>query len=364
MWYLSIGSGHQVVAEAIAEALRCRRHVDVICRDPVAERHGRLTNLMNLGNSLSAVMFSRLYTRVWNGGQAGLMTKWIAAHGPIANGIRSAIDAARPSRIVCTHGMPAWVAAQYLRRGARPQLVGVVSDFGAHTYWPNPLIDRYCVPADEIRLDLIERGIDPQIIHVTGVPVRTYPRSVKLAERSSSARPRVLIVIGGRRAGPYRRAARLVAVALPQIDRCDLPIDITIVTGANQWAYRQLSELRLRLRHPIELLGLVNDVPRRLTEADILIGKTGGAITAEALATGTPFIALTPGPGQETANADFLRRHQLDLICSRPEELVKALAQLATDPEHLHAFQQRIQAHGRPDAAEAVARVVLNEFDS
>jgi len=345
--YLSIGSGHQVAAEAITAALR-RANVEAICTDPIAEHSRVWISLMNLGNSLSGLMIPRLYNKLWSNGRASPLTNWMTTHGFAVHPIRSAIDAIKPDRIVCTHALPARVAAQHKRQA---QVIGVVTDFGAHAYWPHPLIDRYCVPVDDVGADLIKRGIDLQRIHVTGLPTLTR---LDRAGRSND-RVNVLIVIGGRRAGPYRRAAQLIIKALPQLD---LPIRITIVTGANQTAHRQLSSLKLP--DSIELLGIVDDLPTRLSRADIVIGKPGGVLTAEVLAAGAAFIAITPGPGQETANAEFLQRHLLAMICHRPDELINAVVQLAADTALRQHMQQAAQHFGRPNAADDVAQIVLS----
>lgn len=345
--YLSIGSGHQVAAEAIAAALR-RANVDAICCDPVAERSRALISLMNLGNSLSGLVFPRLYDKLWSNGRVSPLTNWTTAHSWAAHHIRSAIDAIRPDRIVCTHALPARVAAQHNRQA---QVIGVVTDFGAHAYWPHPLINRYCVPVDDVAADLVKRGIDPQHIHVTGLPT---PTRLDHSARSND-RANVLIVIGGRRTGPYHRAAQLIIKVLPQLD---LPIRITIITGTNQMAHRQLSNLTLP--DSIELLGIVDDLPTRLSQADVVIGKPGGVMTAEVLAAGAAFVAIMPGPGQETANANFLWRHQLAMICHRPDELINAIAQLTADANLRHHMQQAAQHCGRPNAADEVAQIVLS----
>ena len=345
--YLSIGSGHQVAAEAITAALR-RANVEAICTDPIAERSHVWISLMNLGNSLSGLMIPRLYNKLWSNGRTSPLTNWTTTHSFAVHHIRSAIDAIKPDRIVCTHALPARVAAQHKHQA---QVIGVVTDLGAHAYWPHPLIDRYCISVEDIAADLIKRGIDPRRIHVTGLPTLTR---LDRAGRSND-RVNVLIVIGGRRAGPYHRTAQLIIKALPQLD---LPIRITIVTGANQTAHRQLS--RLKLPDSIELLGIVDDLPTRLSRADIVIGKPGGVLTAEVLAAGTAFIAITPGPGQETANAEFLQRHQLAMICHRPGELINAIVQLAADTALRQHMQQAAQHFGRPNAADDVAQIVLS----
>jgi processive 1,2-diacylglycerol beta-glucosyltransferase len=353
--YLSIGSGHQVGAEAIAAALRSHSTAEVICRDPIAEHSTLLSSIMNTSNSLSAVIFPRLYTKIWSGGQARSITNWTARHGSVACEIRSVIDAIQPDAIVSTHALPALIAAHY-KRDSEYKIIGMISDYGAHAYWPHPAVDRYCTPSVEAANDLIKRGIDPKRVSVTGLPIRSYP----VPDRSAApdGRLKVLILTGGRRSGPYQLASNLIITALPDLDRLDLPIEITIVTGANQSVHQHLASLKLR--HPIELAGLVDDVQARMAHADIVVGKTGGMMVAESLASGAALIALTPGPGQETANANFLKKHQLSIICNRPAEFIAALNQLVSDRTALRQLQRTAKNFGRPNAADDVARVVLS----
>ncbi len=353
--YLSIGSGHQVGAEAIATALQSRSNAEAICRDPIAEHSPVLSSIMNTTNSLSAVIFPRWYTKVWSGGQARSITNWMARHGAVARRIRSVIEAIRPDAIVSTHSLPALIAAHYKRASAY-KVIGVISDYGAHAYWPHPAVDRYCVPSPEAADDLIRRGIDSKRVSVTGLPIRSYP----VPDRSAApdGKLKVLMLTGGRRTGPYQLASNLILNALPELDRFDLPIEITIVTGANRSVYQRLQAMKLQ--HPIELLGLVDNVQARMAQSDILVGKTGGVFVAEALASGAALIALTPGPGQETANANFLQKHHIAEVCNRPAEFIAALNQLVSDRTVLRQMQHAAKNFGRPNAADEVARVVLS----
>lgn len=350
--YLSIGSGHQVGADAIASALRNRSEGEVICRDPIAERSRLISSIMNTANSLSAVVFPGLYMKVWSGGQMRSITNWSARHGSVAREIRSVIDSIQPCRIVSTHAMPALIAA-YHKRNSDYKVIGVISDYGAHAYWPHPAIDQYCTPSQAAADDLIKRGIDSKKIQVTGLPIGPTPKP----NQSSTGRLKVLIMIGGRRAGPYQLASNLIINALPKLDRLNLPIDITIITGTNRAAYNHIQSMNLQ--QPIELLGLVNDVQLRMAKAHILVGKTGGMFVAEALASGAALISLTPGPGQETANANFLQNNHIAEICRRPNEFIEVMLRLVSDQTELTQMQQAAQNFGRPNAADEVARIVL-----
>jgi processive 1,2-diacylglycerol beta-glucosyltransferase len=353
--YLSIGSGHQVGAEAIASALRHRSDADIICCDPVAERNTLLSSIMNTTNSLSAIIFPKLYTKIWKGGQVRSITNWTARHGSVARQIRSVIDAIRPDRIISTHAMPALIAAHY-KRDSEYKIIGMVSDYGAHAYWGHPAVNRYCAPSQEAADDLIKRGVDSNKVQVTGLPIGSSPKP----DRSSDpdGKLNVLMMTGGRRTGPYQLASNLIINALPVLDQLDLPIDITIITGSNRSVHERIQ--LMKLQQPIKLLGLINDVQARMAQSDILVGKTGGMFVAEALASGAALIALTPGPGQETANANFLQKHHIAEICRRPAEFIELMQRLVSDRSALLAMQQAAQNFGRPNAADDVAQVVLN----
>jgi processive 1,2-diacylglycerol beta-glucosyltransferase len=350
--YLSIGSGHQVGAEAIASALRTRSDAEVICRDPIAEQHKLISSIMNTANSLSTLIFPRLYTIVWRGGQARSITNFSARHGSVARQIRSVISAIRPDRIVSTHALPALIAAHY-KRDFEYKIIGMVSDYGAHAYWGHPKVNRYCTPSQEAADDLIKRSVDSNKIQVTGLPIGPAQRP----DRSNDGRLKVLIMTGGRRTGPYQLASNLIINALPKLDQLDLPIDITIITGSNRSVYDRI--LALKLQHPIKLLGLIDNVQARMSQSDIVVGKTGGMFIAEALASGAALIALTPGPGQETANADFLQKHHIAEICNKPTEFIDLMQRLVSDRNVLLAMQHAAQTFGRPNAADDVAQVVL-----
>src|SRR5437870_4744369 len=48
----------------------------------------------------------------------------------------------------------------------------IVDHFGAHNQWIAPRVDRYCVAAEEVKHEFVARGIAPDRVVVTGVPVR------------------------------------------------------------------------------------------------------------------------------------------------------------------------------------------------
>src|SRR6202022_5055288 len=83
------------------------------------------------------------------------------------------LDAMRPDAVVTVHATPAAAMAALAASGrALPPHTTAVTDFVAHSQWMPRPVDRYCVAAEEVRNEFVARGIPPERVVVTGVPVR------------------------------------------------------------------------------------------------------------------------------------------------------------------------------------------------
>jgi hypothetical protein len=78
-----------------------------------------------------------------------------------------------PDVVLCTHFLPLEVLGGVRsRNGARqPFVVCVVTDFEAHALWMEPVVDLYCVAADETKARLVARQVDQEKVAVTGIPI-------------------------------------------------------------------------------------------------------------------------------------------------------------------------------------------------
>ena len=77
-----------------------------------------------------------------------------------------------PDVVVTVHATPSAVMSSLREMGEPvPAHTTVVTDFVAHSQWMARHVDRYCVAAEEVKHEYMARGIAPQRIAVTGVPV-------------------------------------------------------------------------------------------------------------------------------------------------------------------------------------------------
>ena len=201
---------------------------------------------------------------------------------------------------------------------------------------------------------------------VTGTPIRpTNTVDVDEARGRFGARPgeRILLVFGGSQA--VRRINDAVAGALPRLVERVRVVHVTGEAGYGAaLAARELlpSDSRDRYRPYPFLHG--EDMSAALCAADLAVGRAGASTLAEAAAFALPTV-IVPYPhaaGHQRLNAEaYARSGAATLVedeafdADRLVELVGLLA----DPARHAAMSAEARGQARPDAATAVAELVM-----
>ena len=274
-----------------------------------------------------------------------------------------------PDAIVCTHFLP--VEALSPRRGhghLRVPLFCVITDFVAHPFWAFPHVDRYFVASEEVAAQLAGHGVEGSRIEVTGIPVdprfaRPIPREAARARLGLPAgRPAVLVMGGGSGVGPLAELAERLA-ALPARPW------VIVACGTNERLRLEVAALPSAREGggsppAIRAIGFTREVDVWLEACDLLVGKAGGLTCSEALVKGVPIVVFKPTPGQEVRNADYLQRHGAAANAGSVEVVASTVGHWLSDPAELGRRRSAARSLGRPAAAEAIARRVLEATEA
>jgi processive 1,2-diacylglycerol beta-glucosyltransferase len=267
-----------------------------------------------------------------------------------------------PSAIVCTQAVPAIAMATAKKHGMHKlPLIGVVTDFGVHSYWIHPEIDLYLVGHEDVKRELIGRGVAESRIRVTGIPIRPrFGETMDVLEarrrlRLSPNKPTLLLMGGSHGLG---QIDELVA-ALKAI-----PFDhqSIVVCGKNRALYKKLSQAAQGLPD-FRLYGYFRDSALLMSAADVLVTKPGGLTCSEALAKGLPLILTNPIPGQEERNVRFLTRHQVARVARDTDELIHAVSDLLRHPKKIRQMRQRARMVAKPFSAWEAARLIFDAMN-
>ena len=260
----------------------------------------------------------------------------------------------QPDAVVCTHYLPVEIMGNLDHPSNEPATVCVVTDFEAHTLWMDPVVNLYCVAANETRSSLIARGAESSRVIVSGIPIgerfsgelNAPDIRKKLGLRDDL--PVLLVLSGGFGMGP-------VAELLASLNQLERNIQTLVVTGRNEELRAELATMDHR--HPTRVFGFVTNMHELMTVADLILTKPGGLTTSEALALGKPLFILDPIPGQEAANSDFLLERGAAAKVNRVEDVPFRLDELIGSAR-LRQMSRAARKLGRPDAARQICETV------
>src|SRR5208283_1756910 len=131
------------------------------------------------------------------------------------------------------------------------------------------------------------------------------------------------------------------------------------LAGKNQ---KLLARLRaLANEHPGRLfpMGFTTTPERLMAVADVAVSKPGGLTTAECLTMGLPIVVISPIPGQEERNADYLLEHGAGLKAHEAAGVVFRVQRLLEDTSLVQRLRSNARALGHPQAAQDVLRAAL-----
>jgi processive 1,2-diacylglycerol beta-glucosyltransferase len=167
------------------------------------------------------------------------------------------------------------------------------------------------------------------------------------------AKPTLLVAGGTLGLSP----ASAVVRRLLQLDR---EFQAVIVCGKNEELLKEIEALTSEQRGRFRVIGFTREMPDLLGAATLLLSKPGGLTTAEALARGLPMVILDPIGGQEERNSDMLLEAGAAVKCTEVTILNHKLQRLLDNPARIAAMSENARRLGRPDAADAIARTVLD----
>lgn len=187
--------------------------------------------------------------------------------------------------------------------GSRIPLYTYITDISSHEEWIAPYTDFYFVGAKESKKNLALKGVNPNIVIVSGIPVKKCFRSEEIIKEKDKDKFEILIMGGG--LGLLPCADNLLKNLSQNSD-----VHVTVITGKNDMLKEEIEE-----KYPsIEVVGYTNEVHYYMKRSDLLITKSGGITTFEAINSQTPLFIIKPFLKQEIGNAQFIDRENLGLV--------------------------------------------------
>ncbi len=265
--------------------------------------------------------------------------------------------------IVMPHLFPAEALTYMLRKhGCRPDIrtYFVGTDYTCIPFTEETEADYYFIAHEELTEEYAKKGIAPEKLVPTGIPVSDRFRSLpsrEEARESLGMNPEghcILVMTGSM---GYGKIENLVRALVSRMDGGD---NVYILGGSNE-------KLKARLREAyredprVRVLDYTDRTAEYLAAADLLFTKPGGLTSTEAAVAGIPLAHTRPIPGCEDCNQAFYNAHGMSLSADSEEKLVEAAMELLSQPKACRQMIERQHQVINGNAARDICDFILRQ---
>jgi UDP-N-acetylglucosamine:LPS N-acetylglucosamine transferase len=337
------GGGHVTLAEIFRDLLECDYEVEII--DPLPTFVHQHYSFV----SRHALWLWEAEFRFWDTPRKSLIM-----HQGItkifARSFNSMLDDVQPSVIITTHPFLTYGIMRVIEK-EHPHIPFVMLLTELTHLHASSLTERKATinlaPTDEVYTQALDAGFPPDRLYIIGWPVRS-----QFYQTDPSTRTRILTQLhldperftiflqgGGKGAARFEHAVENILTACSDAQ-------IILAAGTNQTLLTRFQGM-----NNVYALPFTNEIAPFMAAADVIMGKAGPNALFESVALGKPFIASSYIHGQEEANLEFIRHHDLGWVVLKPEEQRDLITVLISTPSQLHAKVVKIEAYRQSNTA-------------
>ena len=242
-------------------------------------------------------------------------------------------------------------------------LVTVVTDpcYGFWKGWACDDVRLYLVASEEAKRQLIDYGIAPERIKISGMPV--HPKFNQPDERAAQA-ARAALGLDPEKFTVFVNAGWAGGGNIPQIFRelvrGDLNVQAIFLAGRNEELRIEAETIAATAKFPVKVIGYSDQVEELMRAANVMISKLGGLTTFEALACRLPIIAdatTAPMP-QESGACEMIKRRGAGVILHRATDIVPEVRRMVEDATYYARMRASTLTLVVPDATRRIVEEI------
>lgn len=350
------GNGHHQVSRTLQQSFYRNGIHNVRIVDLFEEAHpgmNRISRYLYLRSPIFSAFgfdfYGWSYYLTKNMENDGALAKWLNLLG--MKRLLGIVKEERPDAIVSTFPFGG-VSEQLKKKGLSIPVFTVVTDFRLHNRWLLTDSNRYYVATEDLKSEMISRGVQSGKICVSGIPVREHFYDCRNMRDNRTDKRTILVITGlyGILSDLRKLAASLLAIPDARID---------IVCGENDKLKREL-ERSFGHEPRLSLYGYVDALHERMRQAACVITKAGGITLSEAIQIGTPILIFKPFPGQEKENARYLESKGAAFVADGIRELAAGARKLLLSGENRRRMVKLYEKFASGRAAETIVQDVLS----
>ena len=271
-----------------------------------------------------------------------------------------------PHIVVSVHPLTQHIFARVLRElglAERIPLVTVVTDpyYGFWKGWACDDVTLYLVASEEARRQLIDYGIAPERIKVSGMPV--HPKFSFPGDQAARV-ARTALGLDAEKFTVFLNAGWEGGGNIPQIFRelirGELDVQAIFLAGKNEALRSEAESLAAEARFPVKVIGYSDEVEKLLGAANVMISKLGGLSTFEALSCRVPIIAdgTTQPMPQEAGTVNLIVKSGAAVLLQHASDIVPVVHRMIEDSKHYAAMRAATISVAIPNATRRIVEEI------
>jgi UDP-N-acetylglucosamine:LPS N-acetylglucosamine transferase len=271
-----------------------------------------------------------------------------------------------PHIVVSVHPLTQHIFARVLKElnlADRIPLVTVVTDpyYGFWKGWACDDVTLYLVASGEARQQLIDYGIAPERIKISGMPV--HPKFDFPGELAAQA-ARTALGLDAEKFTVFLNAGWEGGGNVPEIFRelvrGELDVQAIFLAGKNEALKNDAEAVAAEARFPVKVIGYSDEVEKLMHAANVMISKLGGLSTFEALNCRVPIIAdVTTRPmPQEAGTVNLIVKGGAAVLLQHASDIVPVVRRMIDDSKHYAALRAATITIAIPNATRRIVEEI------
>ena len=362
------GGGHRSAAQTIADGLGRFWHgqsVGVRVIKAVEESHHITDKLVRLYNWILQNKQHWMKYVYWTVNKIRPETREFFMKRCIGF-CRDAFEKWCPHLVVSVHPLTQHVFGRILRElNLKDQvpLVTVVTDpcYGFWKGWACDDVSLYLVANDDAKQQLIDYGVSPGKIKISGMPVHPKFHEVEPADAQSA---RKAYGLDPDKFTVFVNAGWIGGGNIPQIFRelvrGELDVQAIFLAGKNEELRVEAEQLASTAKFPVKVIGYSDEIEKLMQSANVMVSKLGGLTTFEALACRLPIIAdaTTPPMPQEAGTVKMLEQRGAGVLLKKSTDIVPTIQNLVSDKFRYSQMKAATAGLAMPNSTEYIIREI------
>ena len=368
IFYGSYGGGHLSASRSIRDYIQSNYPDSEIM---IVDCIEYINKLFNKVTTKAYVDFSKNARWIWKqlyyGSESGGLARISNSINRImAIKLDKLIQEFCPTLIISTHPFSSQMCAILKQKGkVNCTLATVMTDYAPHNQWlvAHEFVDYYFVAHEGMKEQLIERGVEPNKIYATGIPLSNrfllnYDKPKILQEYNLSPDKKTILFFCG---GEYGFGKGKTFNRLKAIIDTFPNLQVIAIAGRNEKMKERFDALveETNSRNTVKILSYTNQVPELMSVSDLVITKPGGLTTTESLASGLPLIIIDPLPGQEEENADFIEKSGAGIWIKENDDIQNILFDVLGNTYKLQDMKIRARLIAKKNSTKDICEKLL-----